>query len=308
MLRRTSARRTAAVLVLAGVATALAGCAPSATPSGRLVVVASSDVYGNLARQVGGRFVDVQSLLDDPSQDPHSYQATVRDRLAVSRARIVIENGGGYDDFMHSLLGSAREDVTVIDAVRVAGASARAYGEPNEHVWYDLTTVRKIVTRIADGLAAAQPRDRVQFDAAAGRVQRALAGLERTQAGLRARFAGTGVAITEPVPAYLLAGCGLVDRTPAKFSASIEAGNGVPASVLQATLRLFAGRPRPAVSALVYNAQTGGTETSAVIAAARAAGVPVVPVTETLPAGDDYQGWMADNLAAIGVALTRSQA
>src|SRR5690606_18912726 len=49
------------------------------------------------------------------SQDPHSYEASGRDRLAVQEADLVIENGGGYDSLMEALLEGA-EDPAVLTA------------------------------------------------------------------------------------------------------------------------------------------------------------------------------------------------
>jgi zinc/manganese transport system substrate-binding protein len=58
------------------------------------------------------------------------------------------------------------------------------------------------------------------------------------------------------------------------------------------------------VDALVYNEQTTGPITEQVLQAARDAGIPVVPVTETLPDGEDYVSWMASNLTQIEDSLS----
>ena len=114
--------------------------------------------------------------------------------------------------------------------------------------------------------------------------------------------AGEGVAITEPVPLYLLDAIGLDNRTPEKFSEAIESGNDVSPVVLQETLRLFTDRQ---VRLLAYNEQTSGAETTRVLAAAKQADIPVVPVTETLPSGKDYLSWMNANLDAVAGALAK---
>jgi zinc/manganese transport system substrate-binding protein len=106
------------------------------------------------------------------------------------------------------------------------------------------------------------------------------------------------------VPLYLLTACGLVNKTPPAFSIGIENGTDVPANVLQQTLNLFKQKQ---VRALVYNEQTSGAETTAVVNAARANDIPVVPVTETLPAAKTYLTWMRSNIAAIGAALGGSR-
>jgi zinc/manganese transport system substrate-binding protein len=102
---------------------------------------------------------------------------------------------------------------------------------------------------------------------------------------------------------FLLAASGLVNRTPPEFSNAIEQGDGVSPRVLRQTVDLFA---HGAVKLLAYNSQTSSAETTAVRKAATAHGVPVVPVSETLPAGQDYLTWMSGNLAAVRSALEGS--
>ena len=58
------------------------------------------------------------------------------------------------------------------------------------------------------------------------------------------------------------------------------------------------------VKVLVYNEQTSGAQTELVLTAAKDSKVPVVPVTETLPAGSDYISWMTTNLNALQGALS----
>jgi zinc/manganese transport system substrate-binding protein len=292
-----------AVLV-AALALVAAGCgSPAAAPGGGLSVVAATDVYGDLARQVAGDRATVTSIIDDPDQDPHSYEADAATQLALSRARIVVENGGGYDDFVGRMLATAgNAGATVLDAVDISGRAATGGGALNEHVWYDLPTVRRLVARLAGALTTADPAGAAGYAANAAALDRRLVALEATAARIRAAHAGTGVAITEPVPLYLLAACGLVNRTPPAFSEAVEEGGDVPARVLAQTLALF---PAHRVALLAYNEQTAGPEATRVVDAARAAGVAVVPVTETLPAGQDYPTWMAATLAAVDQALAR---
>jgi zinc/manganese transport system substrate-binding protein len=102
------------------------------------------------------------------------------------------------------------------------------------------------------------------------------------------------------VPLYLLQACGLDNLTPEPFSKAVEDGTDVSPEILKQTEDLYS---RGEVKLLAYNEQTTGAETQAVLNAARAGGVAIVPVTETLPAGQDYVSWMRGNLAAIKRAL-----
>jgi zinc/manganese transport system substrate-binding protein len=299
-------------LIGAGAALALlAGCGEVSGSAGgsaggsAVSVVASTDVWGDVVAQIAGDLaparVKITSIIDDPDADPHSYEADPHNQLALAKAAIVVENGGGYDDFVHTMLRAHHAaGVTVIDAVDVSGQAAPAGGALNEHVWYDVPTVQRVAARIEAALAAADPADAATFAANAAAFDTGLAGLERTEARIKQQYAGAGVAITEPVPLYLLQASGLVNRTPADFSEAIEEGTDVAPAVLKETEDLFA---QHRVRLLAYNEQTSGAETQAVLKAAQQAGIPVVPVTETLPAGEDYLTWMGANLAAVEKAL-----
>ncbi|MFC4591702.1 metal ABC transporter solute-binding protein, Zn/Mn family [Sphaerisporangium corydalis] len=279
---------------------AAASATGSAPPVG---VVASTDVYGDIARQVGGDRVAVTSFVTDPAQDPHSYEAGTRDRLALSKARVVIENGGGYDDFVDTLLKAAGNGPAVLlNAVTISGRTAPPGEELNEHVWYDLPAMGRLADRISAALGTVDPAGAATYAAGAKAFRLRLRPLVDQEAALARTSGGAAVAVTEPVPLYMLRAAGLRNATPPAFSEAVEEGDDVSPSVLRETLALFGGGR---VKALVYNEQTAGPETEQVRRAATDAGVPVVPVTETLPAGQDYIGWMTANLAALRTALGR---
>ncbi len=298
---------TATLVVLAACASSPAGPvpssgapqtepAPAATGAG-LAVVASTNVWGDVVAQVGGDLVDVTSIISDPSADPHSYEANARTQLAISHAALIVANGGGYDDFVDTMVAALPTQPPVIHAVDVI-----ATGEENEHVWYDLPGVQKVADTLATQLGALDHDHAATYTANAQAFDDEVGGIEQQVADLKAAHAGAPVAITEPVPLYLLDEAGLVNATPPDFSEAVEEETDVPPAVLAETLALFADH---AVDALVYNAQTTGPQTEQVLSAAKDAGIPVVPVTETLPAGTDYVGWMTSNVAAIGDALGR---
>ncbi|MGI8334345.1 metal ABC transporter solute-binding protein, Zn/Mn family [Actinomadura scrupuli] len=265
-------------------------------------VVASTNVYGDIARQIGGEKVKITSIIRDPEQDPHSYEANPQNQLALSKASVVIENGGGYDDFIDTMLKTAdNPSVALLNVVQISGKTAPAGGELNEHVWYDLPTVALLADRLATALGKADPTDAATFTANANAFKTKLQPLQSKAAQIKTAHAGTAVAITEPVPGYLLQAAGLQDKTPEEFAEAIEEGNDVPPRALADTLALFTGKK---VKALVYNAQTSGPQTEKVEKAAKDNGIAVVPVTETLPAGKDYLTWMDDNLTALNSALS----
>ncbi|MFG3718011.1 metal ABC transporter solute-binding protein, Zn/Mn family [Streptomyces massasporeus] len=300
--RRLALLTSASLALLAGCGSSSDSADGKSTPA-RVAVVASTNVYGDIARRIGGDRVDVTSVIGDPDQDPHSYEADPQNQLALSKAKVVIENGGGYDDFVdHMLKGGHNDSAEVINAVDVSGRTAPEDGELNEHVWYDFPTVAKVADRISTALAEADPGDAAAFEKNTAAFKAKLEPLEAREAQIKKAHGGDGVAITEPVPLYMIEASGLVNRTPAEFSEAIEEGDDVSPRVLQESLALFSGKK---VKALVYNEQTSGPQTEKAEAAAEAAGIPVVPVTETLPKGKDYLGWMTANLDALASALAK---
>jgi len=298
-------RSLVSALTAAAIALTLAGCSSSSSAGsddGTVRVVASTDVYGDIATTIGGDAVQVTSLMTDPAQDPHSFEASAQNQLAVSKADVVIENGGGYDDYMQNLVkGAKNSGVKVLNVVDLSGKKP-VDGELNEHVWYDFPTVQKFADALTAALSAADPSQKATFEKNASAFGEKLSALEATEAQLKSTYAGEGVAITEPVPLYLLDAIGLVNKTPEKFSEAIEEENDVSPIVLKDTLQLFSGHQ---VKLLAYNEQTTGAETEKVLAAAKAAGIPVVPVTETLPEGMHYIEWMSGNLDAVKGALAK---
>jgi zinc/manganese transport system substrate-binding protein len=148
-------------IAVVAAAVVLGACATDSQP-GRAartgpVIVASTDVYGAIAHAVAGDHAEITSIIDKAKGDPHDYEASTRDILAVSRADIVIENGGGYDDFMHTLRDAAdNRDARVLDAVEITGRHAND-DAVNEHVWYDLASMSLLAERLRDALAAVDP-------------------------------------------------------------------------------------------------------------------------------------------------------
>lgn len=308
----------------------LAGCAsPGGSPAADgdlLQVVASTDVYGDIASRVGGDLVDVTSIITGQTQDPHSYEASARDQLALAKADVVIENGGGYDPFIDTLLaGITTSEPVVVTASEVSGlleadeaddAAAdeadEAEGDDhaahddvhiegfNEHVWYSFHGMENLATALAGEFGALDPANEAVYVENLEGFIGELAGLEERAAELRTSVEGNGVAVTEPVPVYLLDEIGLVNLTPDAFSEAFEQGADVPPAVLQETLALF---PAGSVSLLAYNEQTTGPETEQVRRAAEDAGVAVVSLSETMPEDSDYIGWMTENLDALSQAL-----
>ena len=268
--------------------------------SGRLNVVAAENVYGDMASQIGGSHVAVTSILSDPNADPHLFEPGTANGLAVSRAKLVIQNGVGYDAFMQKLEdaspNSHRIVVTMADVLGVGGPGA------NPHLWYDVPRLDRIATAIAAGLEQADPAHTRSYQAGLRRFEAGLRPLTREVASIRRAYAGRPVAYTEPVPAYLLDAAGLRNLTPESFARAIEDGTDPSPQAVSAMTALFS---QHRVRVLLYNSQTVSPITSQIKSDAQAAGIPVIGVSETLPRGMTFQQWQLSEAKALQRALAR---
>lgn len=299
-------RLLALPLVAGAAALALTGCASSSSSGdssdGTIRVVASTNVYGAVVESIGGDHVSVTSILDDPSQDPHSFESSATTQLAVSKADLLIENGGGYDDFMTTLADASNTKADTINVVKLSGLDKGGDAEFNEHVFYSYPTMVKLVADVSKRLSALDEGDQKTFQDNADALTKQLEGLESKTAELKQTYGGEKVSYTEPVPGYLFDAIGLDNVTPEAFSEAIEEGDDVPPAALNDTLKLFTNKT---VELLAYNDQTSSPETEQVKKAADDAGVPVVGVTETLPKGEDYVSWQQANIDAVQAALQK---
>ncbi|WP_427135883.1 metal ABC transporter solute-binding protein, Zn/Mn family [Pseudarthrobacter sp. S9] len=308
----------------AGLTLLLTACGPTPAGSSRgssadgvVEVVASTSVYGDIVRTIGGDKVKVNSIISRTSQDPHSYEVTTQDKLAVSKAGLVVENGGGYDDFIHKLADDTGLDRNnILSAVEASGltpesaaagssapSDAAGHGQHagfNEHVWYSLPAMSRLADAVVEKLSALEPSAAATFRSNAASFKDSLGGLEARLSAVKESAAHAPVAVTEPVPLYLLEAAGLENKTPAEYTAAIEEGADVPPAVLRAAVDLVGSG---GIRLLAYNTQTEGPQTLALKKAAETAGVPVLNFTETLPDGQSYLQWMTGNVDSIGKAL-----
>ncbi len=265
----------------------------------RLTVVASTNVWGSVTRAVTGDAADVRSIISDPSADPHSYESKPADAAEVTNADLVVFNGGGYDDFMPKILESVGSKPT-IEAVALEQQKPADGAQPNEHVWYDLTVVQGVAQQVAEKLGQLDPGHSPQFTARAQAFRTEIDGLAGKLTSIGRGHGGQRVAMTEPVSQYLITAAGLIDATPPDFLEAVEEETDPPAAAVAATKELFAQRQ---VRVLVYNPQAETPVTSQIRAASEAARIPVVTMTETLPANTDYAGWMSGQIDALSTAL-----
>jgi zinc/manganese transport system substrate-binding protein len=287
-------------VIVLGVTLLLSACGSSTRATGKLDVVAAENTYGNIAAQIGGPHVAVTSILTSPDADPHLFEPTTANDLAVANTKVVLQNGLGYDAFMAKLENAApsknRAVVTMADVLDVHGTDA------NPHLWYDLPRLDRTAAAIAVAFARADPSHAVAYRRSLHRFERSLAPLRREVAGIRTRFHGAPIAYTEPVPGYLVSAAGLRNLAPDSFTRSIEEGVEPSPSDFAAMSALIAQRR---IRVLLYNPQAVSPITAELRTAAQKEGIPVVAMRETLPAGLTFQQWQLAQARALAAALAR---
>jgi len=272
---------------------ALSGCASPAEPdSGKFQIVASTNVWGDIAKSVGGDLVEVTSIIDNANKDPHSYEATARDQLAVEKADLVIANGGGYDDFIEKLSEAAGNK----SMFRVSSAVTAVAWQENEHLWYSISAVGEVAYALAETLGSLDPNNSAAYLTNADKLVEGLTGVAGVYGEVRKYTEGFTYFGTEPLAAWLMQDLGFVNKTPEEFSEAIENETDVPPSVMKESLDLIKSGE---IKYLVINSQTENSQVQMIIDAASEAGVRAVVLSEVLPEGTNYVEWMGNNLITL---------
>jgi zinc/manganese transport system substrate-binding protein len=282
--------------LLSMVVAALALAPGVASAAGPITIVAAENFYGDVAQQIGGPDVKVTSILTNPDQDPHLFEASPSVGRGLAAARIVIYSGIDYDPWMEKLLAavhnSERKSIVVADLV------GRKTGD-NPHIWYDPATMRAAAKALADDLSEADPAHRAGYDERRAKFEASLQPIDTKIAALRGRLAGTPVTATEPVFGYMFEALGMQVRN-LPFQLAVMNNTEPSASDVagfESDLKTHQ------VKLLVYNSQASDPIAERMLKLAKASHIPVVGATETEPPGKHYQAWMLGELAAVDHAL-----
>jgi zinc/manganese transport system substrate-binding protein len=271
---------------------------PARCPGSPIEVVGVENFYGNLVGQLGGQCVTVTSILSDPNADPHVYQPTANDAKAYQTAKLIVENGLGYDDFSDKIIATIGEKPAVLNVGSMLGLPVGA----NPHVWYGPDNVDTIVQAITTNLKAVDPGAASYFDNQSTLFKNgALAAYHASLLQLQTQFKGAPVASTESIFVYMAQATGLNLISPPEFMNAIAEGNDPTAQDLATFQNQITTHQ---IKVLVYNVQTVTNVTEQLKALATANKLPIVGVSETMPLdAQTFQGWQANQLQDLIKAL-----
>ena len=240
--------------------------------------VGAENEYANVLSQIGGRYVRVSSILNNPNTDPHTFEASPGVARDLSGAELIVQNGVGYDRFMNTLeSGSPNPKRKIIVAQKVLGLPIDT---PNPHLWYSPKTMPAVAKVMASDLSKLDPTHKAYFQARLQTFDASLKPWLDAIATFKAKYPGTPVATTEPVADYMLEAMGMNNLTPFAFQADIM--NGIDPAPQDITLEngFFA---KHQVKVFCYNQQVVDSLTTSIRHTAQSAKVPVVGVYETMP-------------------------
>ncbi len=296
--QRRVIRALAVAATAAALATSLTSCATATTGwqagTGPIKIVASTDVWGSVANLIAGDTSTVTALISNTNQDPHSFEASARDQLAVNEADIVIMNGGGYDDFVEKMVAADPTPAIVVNAFMAAGDDASR----NEHIWFDVDQSGDVAAVIAGAIEAvdSSASERVWANLDALRTQ--LANRKATLNNIKAAGTCGNVFATEPLIDYLLEDAGCTNLTPEEYARAIEEERDVPPTVLNEAKQILQGD----IYFIAVNASVTSSQISSLIEGARP-GIPVYSFSELLPQDPDTFAYEGDYLAMLDGAI-----
>lgn len=281
----------------AAVALLLAWPASAQQASAPIPIVAAENFYGDLAQQIGGPGVKVVSIMSNPDQDPHLFEASASTARDLAGARVVIYNGADYDPWMTKLLAAHRASGRV--KIVVADLVHKKAGE-NPHLWYDPATMPAAAKALAADLEKADPAHKADYEARLAAFLESLQPIDTKVADMRKKYAGTPVTATEPVAGYLAAAIGLQMRNMRFQIAVMNNAEPRPSDVAAFQNDLTGHK----VKVLLYNSQATEPATKRLREFAMQAKIPVVGVSETEPPDTTYRNWMMRQLEELDRALS----
>jgi len=259
-------------------------------------IVAAENFYGDVAAQIGGDDVAVTSILSNPDDDPHLFEASASTAKALAGAKVVIVNGVDYDPWMEKLLSAnkapGRKEIVVAQLV------GRKAGD-NPHLWYEPSYVKAAAEALVADLDAIDPAHKADYDKSEAQFLDSLKPLDAKIADMRKKYAGAPVIASEPVFGYQAGLIGLKVHNE-KFALAVMNNAEPTASEVAAFESDLKGHK---VKAMLYNAQASEPAVGRLVQMAKDNNIPVVGVSETEPPGSTYQQWMLAQLDALDAAL-----
>ncbi|MDP9729260.1 metal ABC transporter solute-binding protein, Zn/Mn family [Alicyclobacillus tolerans] len=267
-----------------------------------ITAVGAENEYANVISEIGGRYVSVTAIMSNPNTDPHTFEASPQVAAEIANAQLIVQNGLGYDSFMNKLeSASPNANRKVIEVQNLLGLPNQT---PNPHLWYNPSTMPRVAAAIAADLEQLMPAHKKYFEDNVKKFDASLQPWYNAIKQLKIKYAGSPVAVTEPVADYMLQATGMDIRTPWSLQAAIMNGTDPAPQDVQTEQNLLKYHQ---VKVFLYNQQVVDPLTQSLLTLAEQHHVPVVGVYETMPPGYSYASWMLKEVKDLQKALVYHQ-
>lgn len=275
----------AAIAATALAGSVLAGCSSEGNDASDSDMIATTNVWADVASAVTGE--DVDAIITGDAVDPHHFEPSAKDLARIKGANTVVANGGAYD----AALYTAAEQDRIIYAIPLLDEHDHEHAHDHahmpdsldelEHAWFAPEKVLQVAEDIADrtGGDASDVKQRI------GDIQSKLNAVPHVHIGM-----------TETIAAGLVWGTELHDITPEEYVKASLNHQEPSASAVAAFLEQI---ERGELDMLFVNPQSTNSATQRLADAAKAHNVPVVEIRETPPAGQNFLDYFEEIVGQI---------
>jgi zinc/manganese transport system substrate-binding protein len=289
---------TVVILIGLGIGFLISSGSKMSPVGSKIQVVAAENTWGDIASQIGGKYVNVSSIMNNPSLDPHLYESNAKDAQLIANGNIIIENGLGYDDFINKLIASSSKNY---QSVLNLGQNLRLKSSSNPHLWYDEKYISASASYMMEAFINAKPSESRYFTENLVKFNKLLLPIDSVITDIRNNYDGTSIAYTERLPEYLIANAQLKNLTSVGFAQAIEGGNDPSPSDTDYMNNLITSHK---IKVLIYNSQVSSPAIKNILNLARNNGISLVGMSESLPSNySSYQQWQLAQDTALLKAL-----
>jgi zinc transport system substrate-binding protein len=284
---------------------------------GTFSIVTSFYPLAFIVEQLTGDLAEVQNL--SAGQDPHDYQLTTRDRLAIERADLVIIQGTDFEPWGDGVIQEMRKKQAPL-IVATTQLNLREYEDHDDeeshedeelheddeddhghglydpHTWLDPLLMKQKVETIATALSTLDPENAATYEANATTLLAELDALHEAYVSALSSCAVEEAIISHDAFGYLTNRYGIKTHAIAGLSTQ-----DTPSATLLAALAAEAEEGITTIlteeSSVTEFAETLARETGLALQ-------PINPIAFAIPDGEDYFSLMRSNLDALVLAYS----
>ena len=259
-------------------------------------IVAAENFYGELAQEIGGPYVHVNSIINNPNADPHLFTTSVATSIATAQANIIIYNGADYDPWMKQIIANINsKKIIIIDVAQELNIPSGV----NPHIWYKESTFPIIAKILAAHISTLNPTGKTYIQGNLTQFLKQYQQINQIIQHIQVLYHGTLVIATEPVFNYMTSRMGL-DMRGQDFQWKVMNDTEPSPTMISQYENLLKTHQ---VKVLFYNNQVHNSITQNMKKLAQKNGIPIVGVSETIQPNMTIHTWLLNEVNSTIKAL-----